>query len=254
MVLLTATPQILEAIFLLPRTSKFHTETTLPRAPGDPISHSTLIALSKSLPNHPLNTLLRGTHVYQPPPPPKPTPSPEYTALMTHLRAQQETKTYKDLLARQARDEQRALLGRDASSEEEEKDDISPSLVLNILLSIVLCAAAAFHLTKWVFNDGVRVLVALGTGVLVGVAEVTVYASYLRKVDESRTKERKKRERKEVIGEYTGEEDGVDARGVKEGDGRETEKIEIWGKGVNGGMRRRVQQKWDKEQEKVRDL
>lgn len=150
------------------------------------------------------------------------------------------------MVARQAYEERRALLGQDP---DEEKDDVTPSLVLNMLLSVVMCAGAAFYLTKWWPNDGVRVLVSLATGIVVGIAEVTVYSGYLRKVDESRKKERKKKEKKEVIGEYNGPEDAVDAWGSKEDGTPVGEKTEIWGRGVNGGVRRRVREKWEKEQE-----
>lgn len=243
---LTTTPHILEAISILPQTSDVRTKTALPTEVNAPISHEALVTISKCLPDYTLNSLLRGTRVYSRPPAPKPKPSPEYVALMARLRVEQEQRDYKALLARQAYEERRALLGQDP---DEEKDDISPSLVLNILLSVVMCAGAAFYMTRWWPNDGVRVLVSLTTGIVVGVAEVTVYAGYLRKVDESRRKEKKLREKKEVIGEYTGPEDAVDATGVKKDGSSEGEQTEIWGRGVNGGMRRRVREKWEKEQD-----
>lgn len=181
---------------------------------------------------------------------------------MSRLRAAEEQKTYTALLAQQARDERRALYGHADPSDEETEDNISPSLVLNILLSVVMCAVAMFQITKWWAggNDGVRVLMSLGTGIIVGVAEVGVYAAYLRKVSEAKMKERKMRERKEMVGEYQGNGVGVDARGVnvdvdvdltsEKPEGGDGEKVEIWGRGINGGMRRRVKEKWEKEQEK----
>jgi len=156
------------------------------------------------------------------------------------------------MVAKQEAESQQALSGQIGTDrdEEEGKDDISPSLVLNIVLSVVMCAGVAFHLTRWWPNDGVRVLVSLGTAILVGVAEVTVYAAYLRKVEESKTMERRKKERKELIGEYTGSGEGIDLD-IGNGKSDEVEKTEIWGRGVHGGMRRRVREKWEKEQEKV---
>lgn len=124
-----------------------------------------------------------------------------------------------------------------------------------------MCAVATFQITKWwaAGNDGVRVLMSLATGIIVGIAEVGVYAGYLRKVGEAKMKERKKRERKVVVGEYMGDGKGVDARGLDvdvdidlkgmSEKKQDIEKIEIWGRGVNGGMRRRVKEKWEKEQE-----
>lgn len=243
---LTTTPRILEAISVLPKTSHARTESELPIEVDAPISHKTLVDISRCLQDYTLNSLLRGTRIYREPPAPKPAPSPEYVALMARLRVEQEQRDYKAMVARQAYEERRALLGQDP---DEEKDDVTPSLVLNMLLSVVMCAGAAFYLTKWWPNDGVRVLVSLATGIVVGIAEVTVYSGYLRKVDESRKKERKKKEKKEVIGEYNGPEDAVDAWGSKEDGTPVGEKTEIWGRGVNGGVRRRVREKWEKEQE-----
>ncbi len=208
------------------------------------------MALSRLLPcvqgqaSYTLNMLLRGTHVYIPPPAPKPQPSPEYLALMERLRREQEQREYATLVSKRE--------GADLAPDDE-TDDISPSLVLNILLSIVLCAVAVFQLTRWWSNDGVRVLVSLATAIVVGVAEVGVYMAYLRKVGASKLKERSKREKKVVIGEYKGEQELTDAQGKAVSLDTVTmmEKEEIWGRGINGGMRRRVREKWEKQQEKV---
>ena len=251
MVLLQTTPRILASISALSSEdrSSLINAGTLPDTCDRPIEHKTLVALSRLLPgprvqsNSTLNTLLRGTGVYVPPPPPKPEPSPKYVALMERLRRQEEQREYARLVSRREPIED-AL--------DEEKDDISPSLVLNILLSVVFCAVAVFQLTRWWSSDGVRVLVSLGTGIVVGIAEVGVYMAYLRKVGMSRNKERKKIERKTVIGEYKGELQSTDAHGqpVSIDAAGVIQKEEIWGRGVNGGMRRRVREKWEKEQSK----
>lgn len=253
MVLLQTTPRILSVISTLSsedRSSLDDREISLPTACEHPIEDKTLIALSRlirgkesRIPSS-LNDLLRGTCVYVPPPTPKPQPSPEYLALMARLRREQEQREYTLLVTKR----EAADLGAD-----DERDDISPSLVLNILLSIVLCAAAVFQLTRWWSNDGVRVLLSLGTALVVGVAEVVVYMAYLRKVGESKRKERNKLEKKVVIGEYKGEEEITDAHGrpVSIDAATTMEKEEIWGRGINGGMRRRVRERWEREQEKA---
>ncbi|ETI25109.1 hypothetical protein G647_04481 [Cladophialophora carrionii CBS 160.54] len=250
MVLLQTTPRILSAISSLSSTdisALTNDETSLPTTCEQPIEHKTLIALSRRLSkpqgqrSSTLDILLRGTHVYIPPAPPKPQPSAEYIALMDRLRKEQEQREYAGLVSK-----------REAAglTSDNEKDDISPSLVLNILLSIVLCAMAVFHLTRWWSNDGVRVLLSLATGIVVGVAEVVVYMAYLRKVAVSKQKERSKTERKTLIGEYRGEQMLTDAHGraVSIDAATMMEKEEIWGRGINGGMRRRVREKWEKEQ------
>jgi hypothetical protein len=131
----------------------------------------------------------------------------------------------------------------EAAEQAEDEDNIPVSLPFNILVSILCCSGAIFYLTRWWSNAGLRVLLSLGVGVLVGVAEVVVYSGYLRKVKEAKGRERGRREVKEVVLEREEEKVVRDAMVGQEG-----EKEEIWGKGVNGGMRRRVREKWEKEQ------
>lgn len=97
--------------------------------PGNPVSHSQLIRLSKlvkqlpaELHNEPrqsrsphdedaaneargpvetpssLNALLHNTTIYVPPPPPKKQQTPEYHALMARLRAEEEARSYERML------------------------------------------------------------------------------------------------------------------------------------------------------------
>lgn len=84
-------------------------------------------------------------------------------------------------------------------------------------------------------------MVSLFAALAVAVAESFLYAAYLGKVERARFKERRMKERKRVVG--TVADDGRVA-GVEQ-----AEEIEIWGKGVNGGVRRRVREKWEKGKE-----
>lgn len=143
---------------------------------------------------------------------------------------------------------------------------ITPSLVINIFMSVILCGFATFWALKnfqtpsflsWILispssgkrgntggatrsKDPVFVLISMFVGILVGVAETVVYAAYLRKVKSAKAAERKVKERKEVVSsdEVGG---GKDDTQVVDGDGEEEV---IWGKGVNGGVRRRVRERW----------
>ena len=183
-----------------------------------------------------MNSLLRGSEVYIAPPPPPPAPSPEYVALMDRLRKEEEMRQYRALLTKNSE------LYASGGDEPAAKDDVTPSLVFNILLSVIMCGAAMFYMTRWWSNDAWRVLASMLVAIVVGVAEVVVYAGYLRKVKLSREKEQRIKERKEVIGEVTGEEDErMQLTAINE-------KEEIWGRGVNGGVRQRVRDKWKKEQ------
>lgn len=97
-------------------------------------------------------------------------------------------------------------------------------------------------------SESVKVLVSLGAAVVVGVAEVMIYAIYLRKVEVARGRERRVKERKVVVGsERVG---GGESR--EGGEGGDKEEV-IWGRGVNGGLRRRVREKWE-EKEKEMDV
>lgn len=95
-------------------------------------------------------------------------------------------------------------------------------------------------------SEPVRVLVSLAGAVVVGVAEVVIYAVYLEKVSRARDREKKVRERKVVFGsEKVG--GGERREGENEGE-------EIWGRGVNGGLRRRVRERWEeREKERAKD-
>ncbi|KAJ4992546.1 hypothetical protein SVAN01_01929 [Stagonosporopsis vannaccii] len=137
MVLLTMTPGIVRALSRAEKTlpeeySKLQKPTEPALAapiPGNPVSHSQLINLSKLLKQLPakshddprqagqpldedvaneafervempstLNALLRNTTIYVPPPPPKTVQTPEYHALMARLRAEEEARSYERML------------------------------------------------------------------------------------------------------------------------------------------------------------
>lgn len=249
MVLLTTTSLHLSLISSLPQSalSKLPKTSTLPTSLSDPISHSTLILLSRlartfldDANKYSLNSLVRHAAIYRPSPPPPAPKSPEYLALMAQLRAEAESRSYAALLSQQ---EERTQIGPFDGSDAA-KDDVTPSLVANILLSVLMCAGAVWVMTRYWTNDGLRVLTSLATAIVVAVAEVVVYNGYLRKVRIAGQKERRVRERKEVVGtDIVCEKGSDDTRLVGEEE-------QIWGRGVNKGMRRRVREKWERERDK----
>ena len=211
--------------------------------------------------------------------------SAEYLALKSRLQAAAEANAYNDLLQPgpiSGAPHRPSLIFPSSSphisapslgnnrNDNEDEDPLSPSLVLNILLSILLTgfstywAVSHFRLPSFllfIFSSSssvsssqrmhesypgsrssgpVRVFISLAAAVVVGVAEVVIYAAYLRKVRIARAKEGRIVEQKKV---------GFAVRGVEEvkqvgGDGG-GEKEEIWGRGANGGVRRRVREKWE---------
>ncbi|KAJ5523093.1 hypothetical protein N7513_012637 [Penicillium frequentans] len=226
-----------------------------------------------------LSALLRGTKVYVPPPPKKPEPSPEYLAEKARLQALAERQAYQRLLnpAYTPNPDHADPYATKADGTPYSEDTLTPSLVLNIFLSTIITGAAVYWcLTSFgmprilasIFSamtgpapgdgmeardavgasEAVRVLLSFFAALSVAVAESVLYAVYLGKVVEARNKERKLKEKKVVIGPVEG--DGDLDEGVIVGEG---EKEEIWGKGVNGGVRRRMREKWEREQDQTQD-
>ena len=106
-------------------------------------------------------------------------------------------------------------------------------------------------------SEPVRVLLSFFSALGVGVAEVLIYALYLRQAREARFREKRLKERKEFVGEV-GVRVGVDdsakmknisGPGVGDGNGNwEKDQEHIWGRGMNGGIRRRVREKWERKE------
>ncbi|GAQ39198.1 hypothetical protein AtubIFM56815_007653 [Aspergillus tubingensis] len=154
------------------------------------------------------------------------------------------------------------------NDDDNDRDPLTPGLVLNIFLSVLITGFSVYWALRsfrspemlvstvarvWRgkgtgqgVSESVKVLVSLGAAVVVGVAEVMIYAIYLRKVEVARGRERRMKERKVVVGsERVG---GGGGNGERVGD---KEEEVIWGRGVNGGLRRRVREKWE---EKEKDM
>lgn len=93
-------------------------------------------------------------------------------------------------------------------------------------------------------SDAVRVLLSIFAALAVAVAESLLYVFYIGKIERAKVKERKFKERKVFVKEVDG-----GAETVEDDTLNVDEKEKIWGKGVNGGVRRRVREKWEKENE-----
>lgn len=227
-----------------------------------------------------LSSLLRGTKVYVPPPPKKPEPvrglnttsslhflehietipthfltfftiqSAEYLASKARLLAATEQESYNRLLNPNYQpnaDHADPYTSPYTSDGRIEEDTLTISLVSSIFISVlvtgfsVYAALTRFPTPQILSSEAIKVLLGLFAALSVAVAESFLYWTYLGKVDRARVKEKRVREKKVVIGAVGEEDQGVD-EGVEIG----AEKEEIWGKGVNGGVRRRVREKWEK--------
>ncbi|KAL4881060.1 endoplasmic reticulum-based factor for assembly of V-ATPase-domain-containing protein [Aspergillus karnatakaensis] len=317
MVRLVTTSPILSALEAIPPSTR--SELKLPDtdtlALGTPISHDDVIRISHyfrdkhdtnaqdSERKWTLDTLLRGTKLYIPPPPPKPEPSPEYLALKSRLLAATEADAYTRMvspLPHPATTSPAALSVFNSStpalsalhdpkahidSDPNYKDPLTPGLVLNIFLSVLITGFSVYWMLTsfrtsevlvegvagvWRFgspgdkpgvgggaSEPVRVLLSLFAALAVGVAEVAIYAIYLGKVEKARGRERRVKERKEVLGseEVRGRESekGDDAVERQVDGGQEKDGEVIWGRGPNGGLRRRVREKWEEKQDLVQN-
>ncbi|KAJ5703491.1 hypothetical protein N7493_011880 [Penicillium malachiteum] len=295
MVRLIATERILSALEAIPESKR--EELNLPSSLDlhGPIAHDQLLRISKHLQNDTeynsadcgvsstdptiLSALLRGTKVYVPPPPKKPEPSPEYLASKARLLAAAEKEAYQRLLNPTYKPNIESTDPyTNGQNEVIAEDTLTPSLVLNIFLSVIITGFAVYWalfsfgmpgILASIFtaltgppvglegdiraareavgaSDAVRVLLSLIAALSVAVAESFLYALYLGKVEKARKQERGLKEEKVVLGPV--DEDQSEQTDVKPVESVISEKEEIWGKGVNGGVRRRVREKWEKEQ------
>ncbi|KAJ5684255.1 uncharacterized protein N7477_000600 [Penicillium maclennaniae] len=285
MVLLVATDRILAALEVVPASRRRELELPATLEVNGPIAHDQILRLSKHLQANAeyhatqdtsrsptvLSSLLRGTRVYVPPPPKKPEPSPEYLASKARLLAAEEKAAYQRLLNPSYTPNPNDADRHTATSDESiTEDTLTPSLVFNIFISVLVTGFSTYWaLTKFtmpnvlanmfssatgpktdVFSEeqatggasaAVKVLLSLFAALTVAVAESFLYVAYVGKIERARVQERKFKEKKIVVGEV--QENGQ--IGITE----EHEEVEIWGKGVNGGVRRRVREKYEKEKE-----
>lgn len=73
--------------------------------------------------------------------------------------------------------------------------DAQISLIVNVVVSIVACGGAFFLLLRYTaWSDGIRVLASMFGALVVGLAEVVLYASFVRKVGEGKRIEKDVRE------------------------------------------------------------
>ncbi|CAI7617648.1 unnamed protein product [Penicillium pancosmium] len=283
MVLLRATDHIIAALEAVPASRREELELPATLELHGPIAHEQLLRLSKHLKQDAeyntshsnsqnptiLGYLLRGTKVYVPPPPKKPEPSAEYLASKARLLAAAEQAEYQRLLNptyAPGPDHADPYSADNAPAFSE--DPLTPSLVLNIFLSVIITGFSVYWaLTKFTMprilatifakwtgpriddeyqpagtSDAVRVLLSLFAALAVAVAESFLYVFYIGKIERAKVKERKFKERKVFVKEVDG-----DAETVEDVTVSVDEKEKIWGKGVNGGVRRRVREKWEKE-------
>lgn len=138
----------------------------------------------------------------------------EYKSLMARLRREEETQAYERMInpplpietfqqrfpgAASPRlfSPSQADIGED---EETTYADINRqmALIINVLVSIVACSVAIWLAARH-WSTPSRLGLSMGGSGMVGVAEVAVYAGYIRRLKEAREKGKKQIEIKEIV-------------------------------------------------------
>ncbi|TFB07370.1 hypothetical protein CCMA1212_000645 [Trichoderma ghanense] len=260
MVLLTMTPSIVDALKLLDglrgtddgndaaseRQPNAESSASSPEpAVGNAISHSDIISLSKKLkasqsptPKYSLEQLLQGSRVYIPPPPPKPEPSEEYKALMARLRREEDARSYERMInpppPLETFQHRFAGANRPSKAEDLGDDEVTVNdihrqvmLIINFLVSIAGVAVTLWIAGRW-WSLSSRIFLSLGGSIVVAVAEVAVYSSYMWRLGDAKSKQGAAKEIKEVVQTWIvgrEDDDGGDEKGVlieskEEGEGQ----------------------------------
>ncbi|KAH0492702.1 hypothetical protein TgHK011_007643 [Trichoderma gracile] len=203
-------------------------------AVGNPISHSDIIDLYKKLrdsqsstPKYSLEQLLQGSRVYIPPPPPKPEPSDEYKALMARLRREEDARSYQRMInppppletfqhrfphaARAFAEANRPSKAEDLGDDEVTVNEIHRQvmLIINFLVSIAGVAVSLWIAGQW-WSLSSRIFLALGGSIVVAIAEVAVYSSYMWRLGDAKSKQGAVKEIKEVVQTWIVGQEGED--------------------------------------------
>jgi len=110
------------------------------------------------------------------------------------------------------------------------------TLVFNVLLSIVACAAAIWMAARW-WDTPARLALSMSGSLLVGIAEVAVYSGYIRRLGEAKQKEGAVKEVKEIVRTWVigGEEDGREKES--------NESVALIGREDQSSLRERIRRK-----------
>jgi TMEM199 family protein len=135
---------------------------------------------------------------------------------MARLRKEEEARAYERMInppppyLREAeKGNHPRTIGSDDIGQEDELTfaDINRQVaaIFNVLLSIVACSVAIWMAARH-WSTPSRLGLSMGGGGLVGVAEVAIYAGYLRRILESKQKEKKIVERKVITDTWSTQE------------------------------------------------
>ncbi|KHO00588.1 ATPase, vacuolar ER assembly factor, Vma12 [Metarhizium album ARSEF 1941] len=199
---------------------------------GRPISSGQVVDLWRKLrvvrsTNHSLEELLRGSQVYIPPPPPKPQPTEEYKALMARLRHQEAQRAYERMTnpppkietfndrfptsAQAFSQVNRPIDASDLGDDDVTLKDVHRQvmLIINFLVSILGVAGTLWVISRW-WSLPARIFLTMGGSMVVAVAEVAVYSSYMWRMDQAKHKQKAVKEVKQIVNTWVVGEDDKD--------------------------------------------
>ncbi|KIE00801.1 vacuolar H+-ATPase assembly protein, partial [Metarhizium majus ARSEF 297] len=204
-----------------------------PPSVGKPISHQQIVDIWKKLRvNHnagySLEELLRGSQVYVPPPPPKPEPTEEFKALMARLRHEEAQRAYERMVnpppkietfndrfptsAQAFSQVNRPMNASDLGDDDVTLNDVHRQvmLIINFLVSILGVAGTLWVISRW-WSLPARIFLTMGGSIVVAIAEVAVYSSYMWRMDQAKHKQKAAEEIKQVVNTWVvGEHDQGD--------------------------------------------
>lgn len=142
----------------------------------------------------------------------------EYKALMAQLRRDEEARSYERMINPPL---PVTLQGpRIGSRDVQQEDELTyadvnrqVAAIFNVLLSIVACSVAIWMAARH-WSTPSRLGLSMGGGGLVGVAEIVIYAGYLRRLLDAKQTEKKKAERKVIVDTWTTQEKSPDSTAI----------------------------------------
>lgn len=144
-------------------------------------------------------------HVPKPPAPKEKPKTKEFLEQMARLRQMQKEEEYQRLInpapAYTSLYEEKLTEKELTPAQENKQLKSHITTIFNILISVASVMYAIWYWTNslWGLPVGHRVLMSLFFGLLVLIAEVVVYMSYLDKIEQAKVTERRKKEVKKVV-------------------------------------------------------
>ncbi|XDT32538.1 Endoplasmic reticulum-based factor for assembly of V-ATPase [Nakaseomyces glabratus] len=129
-------------------------------------------------------------------------PSPEFQAQLARLRALQQEQEYQQIVKNRDLAITTESEATPAQINREIKEQVTT--VFNIIISVISVVVAIWYWSRTSAGLAIhhRIFLCMFFGILVLVAEVVVYSSYLSKIEEAKASEKSKKEHKKLVQKY----------------------------------------------------